>query len=99
MKVRHVFAVLLLAASSTIAVAGNNDETSLSGKAMHDLPGNNGGGVTANTTAKPAEKSLSGQAMRDLPGNNGGGTTSNPRAKPEETSLSGKAMHDLPGNR
>jgi hypothetical protein len=98
MKARIILAALLVAASGTFALAGNNDENSLSGKAMHDLPGNNGSGTTANPTAKPVEQSLSGKAMRDQPGNNSGGTTANPTAKPVEQSLSGKAMRDQPGN-
>ncbi len=98
MKAHHILAAVLVAASSTLAFAENGDLNSLSGKAMHDLPGNNGKGNTANPLAKPDESSLSGKAMRDLPGNNGKGTTANPVAKPTESSLSGKAMRDLPGN-
>jgi hypothetical protein len=94
MKAQHILAALLLAASSSIALADN----SLSGKAMHDLPGNNGSGNTAAPTGKPVETSLSGKAMRDLPGNNGVGTTPQTTGNGDATSLSGKAMHDLPGN-
>lgn len=97
MKAQHILAALLLAASSSLALAGNGDNTSLSGKAMHDLPGNNGGGTT--TVGKPVESSLSGKAMRDLPGNNGSGSTPRTQGNGDTTSLSGKAMQDLPGNK
>lgn len=99
MKAHHALAIFLLAASSTLALAGNSDNTSLSGKAMNELPGNTGAGATANPTAKPYESSLSGQAMRDQPGNAGGGATAHPTAKPDESSLSGQAMRDHPGNK
>jgi hypothetical protein len=98
MKAQHLLAALLLAASSSLALAENGDTNSLSGKAMHDLPGNNGGGSTANPTGKPNEQSLSGKAMRDQPGNNSGGATATTKGNGDTTSLSGKAMHDLPGN-
>ena len=99
MKAQHILAALLLAASSSLALAENGDTNSLSGKAMHELPGNNGGGSTANPTGKPTESSISGKAMRDLPGNNGGGSTSRTSGNGDTTSLSGKAMQDLPGNK
>ncbi|WP_072395784.1 hypothetical protein [Hyphomicrobium sp. CS1GBMeth3] len=94
MKAQSILAAVLVATSSTLALADN----SLSGKAMRELPGNNGAGSTVNPTAKPNESSLSGQAMRILPGNNGAGTTPRTQGNGDTTSLSGKAMHDLPGN-
>ena len=97
MKVPHILAAFLLASSSTLAFAENGDTTSLSGKAMHDHPGNNGGGSTS--VGKPDESSLSGQAMRDLPGNNGPGKTPKTQGNGDATSLSGKAMKDHPGNK
>jgi hypothetical protein len=99
MKIRLILASAVIALSSSFALADNGDHESLSGKAMHDLPGNNGGGITANATSKPQESSLSGQAMRDLPGNNGGGKTKTTHGNGDVTSLSGKAMSDLPGNK
>jgi len=99
MKASHVLAALFLAASSTLALAGNSDTTSLSGKAMNEQPGNTGAGMTADPTAKPDESSVSGQAMRQLPGNTGAGMTAQPTAKPSESSLSGEAMRDHPGNK
>lgn len=99
MKLYHALAAVLLAASASSAFAGNGDTNSLSGKAMQDLPGNNGSGKTTQPTGKPSESSLSGQAMHDHPGNNGAGNTASPQAKPDESSISGKAMRDLPGNK
>jgi hypothetical protein len=99
---KHILAAVLLAVSGSIALAqapAKPDEGSLSGKAMKDQPGNNGGGSTSMPNAKPDEGSLSGKAMKDQPGNNSAGTTSTPTAKPMEDSLSGKAMKDLPGNK
>jgi hypothetical protein len=98
---KQILAAVLLAMSGSIAFAqapAKPDENSLSGKAMRDQPGNNGGGATSMPNAKPDESSLSGKAMRDQPGNTSAGTTSMPNAKPGESSLSGKAMKDLPGN-
>jgi hypothetical protein len=69
MKAHYILAAMLVAASSSLAFAGNGDDTSLSGKAMHDLPGNNGGGTTPTTKGNGDETSLSGKAMKDLPGN------------------------------
>jgi hypothetical protein len=99
MKVHYILAAALLAASCSLALAENGDQNSLSGKAMHDQPGNSGAGTTANPTAKQDESSLSGKAMREQPGNNGGGTTNTPQGNGDQTTLSGKAMHDLPGNK
>lgn len=97
---KHILAALLLAFSSSAVLAAGDkpDESSLSGKAMQDQPGNTGGGTTANPTAQPDNSSLSGKAMHDQPGNIGAGKTDMPTAKPDEQSLSGKAMRDQPGN-
>jgi hypothetical protein len=99
MKAQHILAALLLAASSSLALAENGDTNSLSGKAMHDLPGNNGGGTTPKTSGNGDTTSLSGKAMQDQPGNTSGGTTANTSGNGDTTSLSGKAMQDLPGNK
>ena len=98
---KHILAAVLLAFSGSVAFADVPTEPveySLSGKAMRDLPGNNGGGRTSIPTAIPDDFSLSGKAMRDQLGNTRRGATSTPTAKPAEYSLSGKAMNDLPGN-
>jgi hypothetical protein len=99
MKAQSILAALLLAASSPLAFAENGDTNSLSGKAMHDLPGNNGAGTTANTSGNGDTTSLSGKAMHDQPGNSGGGTTAKTSGNGDTTSLSGKAMQQLPGNK
>jgi hypothetical protein len=87
----HFLAALLLAATSSVALAQNATE-----KAMKDLPGNNGAGTTSAPTAKPDSGSLSEKAMQDQPGVNSDktGQTANPTVKPETGSLSGKAMKD-----
>jgi hypothetical protein len=98
---KYILAALVLAVSGPVALADVPTEPveySLSGKAMRDLPGNNGGGRTSIPTAIPDDFSLSGKAMRDQLGNTRRGATSMPTAKPSEYSLSGKAMNDLPGN-
>jgi hypothetical protein len=91
MKVSALTA-LLLAASTTLAVAGGD----LNEKVMEDNPGVTGGGTTANPTAKPETGGLAEKAMKDAPGVSGGGTTANPTAKPDDKSLTGKAMKDHP---
>lgn len=84
-------AAILLALTSSVALAQNATE-----KAMKDLPGNNGPGTTANATAKPDSGSLSEKAMQDQPGVNkdAAGKTVTPTAKVEDGSLTGKAMKD-----
>ena len=91
-----LLAALALAFSTTLAIAA--DDSSLSGKAMKDLPGTKGG-TTATPTAKPDSGSLSEKAMNDQPGVNKDsvGSTANPTAKPDSGSLSEKAMKDNPG--
>ena len=69
---KHILAALVLAVSGSVALADVPTEPveySLSGKAMRDLPGNNGGGRTSIPTAIPDDFSLSGKAMRDQLGN------------------------------
>lgn len=87
------FAALLLAASATLAIAGED----LSDKVMKDNPGVTGGGSTANPTAKPETGGLAEKAMKDAPGVSGSGSTTTPTAKPDDKSLTGKAMKDHPG--
>lgn len=91
-----LLAALALAFSTTLAIAA--DDSSLSSKAMKDLPGTSGG-TTATPTAKPDSGSLSEKAMNDQPGVNKDktGSTTNPTAKPESGSLADKAMKDNPG--
>ncbi len=98
---KTLLVAVLLAASSSIALAQPPvpQDGSLTGKAMHDLPGHTGGGTTANPTAKPDDSSLTAKAMKDSPGVTGGGSTSSPTSKADDGSLTGKAMKDLPGNR
>lgn len=98
---KAILAALLIALSSSAGLAASSQkpgEDSLSGKAMHDLPGNNRGGTTANPTAQPDDTSLSGKIMHEHPGAVGAGGTDMPTTKPAEQSLSGKAMRDQPGN-
>lgn len=99
MKARYFLAAAVLALSSSLALADNGDQNSLSGKAMKDLPGNNSAGTTPTTTGNGDQNSLSGKAMKDLPGNTGSGTTPSTTGNNDENSLSGKAMKDLPGNK
>ena len=91
-----LLAAVALALSTSFAVAA--DDSSLSSKAMKDLPGTMGG-KTADPTAKPMSGSLSEKAMQDQPGVNSDktGKTAMPTAKPESGSLSDKAMKDNPG--
>lgn len=91
-----LLAAMALALSTTFALAA--EDSSLSAKAMKDLPGTKGG-ETATPTAKPDSGSLSEKAMQDQPGVNSDktGTTANPTAKPNSGSLSEKAMQDNPG--
>jgi hypothetical protein len=98
---KHMLSAILIAFSATAALAAQPtkpSEDSLSGKAMHDLPGNNGGGATSKPNAQPDEQSLSGKVMHEHPGATGTGSTTTPTSKPNEQSLSGKAMRDQPGN-
>jgi len=99
---RSIFAALLIAFASSATLAADPQkpaESSLSGKVMQDLPGNNSGGMTSNPNAQPDTTSLSGKIMHEHPGAVNAGTTDMPTAKPAEQSLSGKAMRDLPGNK
>ncbi len=84
------------AMTTTFAVAA--EDSSLSAKAMKDLPGTKGGSTT-DPTAKPMSGSLSEKAMQDQPGVNSDktGKTANPTAKPDSGSLADKAMKDNPG--
>lgn len=94
---KHILAALLLSLSGSVTLAAGADESSLSGKVMHDLPANKNG-TTTNPTAQPDTHSLSGKVMHEQPGAVGAGRTDMPTAKPAEQSLSGKAMRDQPGN-
>jgi hypothetical protein len=85
---KYILAALALTALSTNTMA--ND---LSEKAMRDLPGVTGQGVTSNPTSKPATDGLADKAARDLIGF-GGGATANPTSKPADGSLADKAMRD-----
>ncbi|MBN8913719.1 MAG: hypothetical protein J0H65_17015 [Rhizobiales bacterium] len=97
---KHILAALMLALSGSVTLAAGAqkpDESSLSGKVMHDLSANKTG-TTATPTAQPDTQSLSGKVMHEQPGAVGAGRTDMPTAKPAEQSLSGKAMRDQPGN-
>lgn len=87
----HVLAAMLLALTSSVALAQNATE-----KAMKDHPGNSGQGTTSNATAKPDSGSLSEKAMQDQPGVNSDktGKTDMPEAKGDSNSLSTKVMKD-----
>jgi hypothetical protein len=91
-----VLAAMLLAFSMPFAMA--EEDSSLSGKTMKDLPAKTSG-ETAKPTAKPDSGSLSEKAMNDQPGVNKDttGKTADPTAKPDSGSLSEKAMKDNPG--
>lgn len=91
----HLLAALVLALTSSVAVAQNITE-----KAMKDHPGHNGSGSTANATAKPNSGSLAERAMQLQPGVNSDrtGRTVNPTAHVQDGSLSGKVMKDQLGN-
>lgn len=91
-----LLAAMALALTTTFAMAA--EDSSLSAKAMKDLPGTTGG-TTADPTAKPNSGSLSEKAMQDQPGVNSDktGSTSTPTAKPQSGSLADKAMQDNPG--
>jgi hypothetical protein len=88
-------AVILLALSSSFALA---EDSNLTTKAMKDHPGTTGGS-TSNATAKPDSGSLSEKQMQNQPGVNGdtAGMTATPNAKPDDGSIAGKEMHDNPG--
>jgi hypothetical protein len=94
---KHVLVALILAASSSIALAQNTkpDSGSLSDKVMEDLPGTKGGS-TSMPTAKTDEGSLSDKVMKDAPGTMGG-STSMPVSKVDKGTLTDKAMKDHPG--
>ncbi len=87
----HVLAAMLLALTSSVALAQN-----VTDKAMQDHPGQTGQGKTTNATAKPDSGSLSEKAMQDQPGVNADktGKTDMPTAKSESNDLSAKAMKD-----
>lgn len=87
----QILAAILLALTSSVAVAQNATE-----KAMKDHPGHTGAGQTDMPTAKPNSGSLSEKAMQDQPGvnNDQSGKTSMPTAKPDDGSLSTKVMKD-----
>jgi hypothetical protein len=87
----HFLAAMLLAATSSVAMAQNATE-----KAMKDHPGHVGAGKTDMPTAKPNSGSLSEKAMQDQPGVNSDktGNTAMPTAKAEDGSLSTKVMKD-----
>jgi hypothetical protein len=90
-------AAMALALSTSLAFAA--EDGGLTTKAMKDLPGNNGGGATADPTAKPDSGSISQGQMKQQPGvsSDRTGTTAMPNAKPEDGSLSGKEMEQNPG--
>lgn len=90
-------AAMALALSASVAFA--SEDGNLTTKAMKDLPGNNGGGATANPTAKPNSGSLSEKQMQEQPGVNSDktGKTATPNAKPSDSSLSGAEMEQNPG--
>jgi hypothetical protein len=90
-------AALALGLSASVAFAA--EDSNLTTKAMKDLPGNNGGGTTADPTAKPNSGSLSEGQMQRQPGVNSDktGTTATPNAKPSDGSLSGAEMEQNAG--
>jgi hypothetical protein len=90
-------ALTALALSASIAIAA--EDSNLTTKAMKDLPGNNGGGATADPTAKPNSGSLSEKQMQLQPGVNSDktGKTAMPNAKPMDGSLSGAEMEQNAG--
>lgn len=94
---KHILAALILAASSSLALAqsAKPDSGSLSDKVMQDEPGTMGG-TTANPTAKADEGSLSDKVMKDAPGTMGG-STKMPVSKVDKGTLTDKAMKDHPG--
>ncbi len=92
-----IFAAVLLAMSASVGLAA--EDSNLTTKAMKDLPGNNGGGTTADPTAKPNSGSLSEGQMQRQPGVNSDktGQTATPNAKPQDGSLSGAEMEQNVG--
>ena len=87
-----VLIAIMLVMSATLAAQA--EDGNITTKAMKDLPGNVGGGSTANPTGKPDSGSLSEKAMQDQPGvnNDKTGTTANPTAKPGDGSLANKLI-------
>ncbi|MBS0234598.1 MAG: hypothetical protein JSR99_14055 [Proteobacteria bacterium] len=96
---KPLLAAMALALSTSVAVAA--EDSNLTTKAMHDLPGNNGAGVTTNPTAKPNSGSLSEKQMQQQPGVNSdtSGMTATPNAKPADGSLEGAEMDQNAGAR
>lgn len=94
---KPLLAAMALALSTSVAFAA--EDSNLTTKAMKDLPGNNGGGMTAQPTAKPHSGSLSEGQMQQQPGVNSdmSGMTATPNAKPEDGSLQGAEMNQNPG--
>ncbi len=92
---KAIFGALLLAASTTIALAA--DDSSLATKAMKDQPGTMGGD-TSMPAAKSDDGNLTTKAMKDAPGTMGG-STDMPTAKPDDGNLTTKAMKDAPGTK
>ncbi len=92
-------AAMVLALSTSVAFAA--EDSNLTTKAMKDLPGNSGGGTTANPTAKPNSGSLAEKQMQGQPGVNSAATgrTATPNAKPSDGSLSGAEMDQNAGAR
>ncbi len=90
-----ILAALLLAATSTLALASDISE-----KVMMDFPALNSGGSTANPTSRPESFGLADKARRDLLGANTSGSTANPTARADVgNSISAKVMADNPGAR